>query len=127
LGGVEHVNSLVQLEGLEDKICGPDGLAERDYDWFEAGFDVLAAFPDQRLGRMRGYVNGNGFNLVIRFAVGGMVGDGKAVVANFALTKQDIEFCADKVLKHCSDVIGASASGLKFAGLVEEVADVGTK
>jgi hypothetical protein len=76
---------------------------------------------------MCGHVNGNGFDLVVCFAVGGLVGNGKAVVMKFALTEHDIEFCADEVLKHSTNVIGAAARDLELAGLVEEVVNVGPK
>ena len=72
-------------------------------------------------------MNGNGFNLIICVAGGGMVGHGSTVVVKFALTEHDVEFCADEVLKHGPDVVGAAACGLKFTGLAQEIIDIGAE
>ena len=49
------------------------------------------------------------------------------MVVDCAWTENDVEFGANQVLEHCANEIRASAMALEFAGLVEQVVDVGAE
>jgi hypothetical protein len=69
----------------------------------------------------------NRINLIICLALSRDVGDREAMVAKFAVAEHNVEFCANKMLKHGPNVIIAPANSLQVSGLVEKIVDVGAK
>ncbi len=64
-------------------------------------------------------------DLIICFAVTGLVGNGRTVVFNLPFAKHYIELRADKMLKHNTNIIRSGTSFFQIARLVNEVVYVG--